>query len=256
MRLEGKRTVVTGAANGIGRAIAQRFASEGSVVTLVDRDEESGLCVADLIREAGGDAVYVGIDVTEESAVSSMIGQAREYMGGIDVLMNVAGLSQTEDLLDIELDSWNADLAVNLSSHFLCTRAAVPVMIEGGGGSVVSMSSVNGVWAIGETGYSAAKAGLISFIKNVAVRYGAEGIRANVILPGTILSEHCEEYWNNKAGAIEKLKKWYPLGRLGTPEDVANLAVFLASEESSFITGTAITIDGGLTAGSRLFGRD
>ncbi|MGB0582318.1 MAG: SDR family NAD(P)-dependent oxidoreductase [Limisphaerales bacterium] len=230
MRLQGKRAVITGAANGIGRAIALRFASEGAVLTLVDLEQAAG---EQLANDIGERAEFVRADVTNEAEVADTIARARATMGGIDTLLNAAGLSQSEDLLGIDLESWNADLAVNLSSHFLCTKAAVPIMTEGGGGTVISMSSVNGVWAIGETGYSAAKAGLISFIQNVAVRYGEDGIRANVIVPGTILSEHCQEYWNSKAGAVEKLKKWYPIGRLGTPEDVANLAVFLASRACS-----------------------
>tara|TARA_Y100001934_G_C12362405_1_gene781477 strand:+ start:1803 stop:2573 length:771 start_codon:yes stop_codon:yes gene_type:complete len=256
MRLSGKRSIITGAAKGIGRAVAQRFAAEGAMVTLVDQDADAGKETTESIRGTGGQATFIHADLTDESAVRDMVVRAREWMNGIDTLINNAGLSITNDLLDIELDDWNADLEVNLSTHFLCTRAALPVMIEGGGGTVVSMSSVNGIWAIGETGYSAAKAGLISFIQNVAVRYGESGIRANVICPGTILSKRCRDNWEGKAGSIEKLKKWYPVGRLGEPEDVASLAVFLASDESSFISGTTVTIDGGLTAGNRFFGKD
>jgi 3-oxoacyl-[acyl-carrier protein] reductase len=168
--------------------------------------------------------------------------------------MNNAGASLTEDLLDIEPDAWQSDLSLNLTSHYLCTRAALPVMIRGGGGNVINTSSVNGLWAIGEFGYSAAKAALISFTKNVAVTYGSQGIRANVICPGTIDTERGGAYWDQKAGGKEKLLKWYPLGRLGRPDDVANLALYLASDESSFVTGATMVIDGGLTAGSQLFG--
>jgi len=130
----------------------------------------------------------------------------------------------------------------------------LPLMIRGGGGSVIYVSSVNALWAIGEFGYSAAKAGLISFAKNVAVTYGPQGIRANVICPGTIETERGAAYWDQKAGSRDRLLKWYPLRRLGKPEDVASLALYLASDESSFMTGSSIVLDGGLTAGSRLFG--
>ena len=115
-------------------------------------------------------------------------------------------------------------------------------------------SSVNALWSIGEFGYSAAKAGLIQFTKNIAVTYGPQGIRGNVICPGTIATESGAAYWDKKAGAKERLLKWYPLGRLGRPEDVALMALYLASDESSFVTGATMVIDGGLTAGSRLFG--
>ncbi len=169
--------------------------------------------------------------------------------------MNNAGGSLTEELLDTEPGAWEADLKLNLTSHYLCTRAVVPVMIRCGGGSLINVSSVNGLWAIGEFGYSTAKAGLISFTKNVAVSHGSQGVRANVICPGTIDTERGGDYWDERAGSKDKLLKWYPLGRLGQPEDIASLAVYLASDESSFMTGSTLVIDGGLTAGSDLFGK-
>jgi len=207
MRLQNKRAVITGAANGIGRATAQRFAAEGAQVVLVDIEVAAGQEAADSIRAEGGRARFLEVDVTDEPAVNRLVAEADEIMGGIDVWMNNAGTSMTEDLLDIELDAWKADLELNLTSHFLCTRAALPVMIRGGGGSVIGTSSVNGFWAIGEVGYSAAKAALLSFIQNVAVRYGADGIRANVVVPGTIDTERGGDYWDQKAGAKEKLIK-------------------------------------------------
>jgi 3-oxoacyl-[acyl-carrier protein] reductase len=254
MRLQNKRAVVTGAASGIGRAIALKFAGEGAGVVIADIDVEAGQGVAMEIQESGGRAEFIETDVTKPRAVDELVARADEFLGGINVWMNNAGASLTEDLLDIDFDDWNADLTLNLSSHYLCTRAVLPIMIQGGGGSVISTSSVNGLWAIGEFGYSAAKAALISFIKNVSVRHGSDGIRANVICPGTIDTERGGAYWDQKAGAKEKLTKWYPIGRLGQPEDIAQLAVYLAADESSFVTGSTIVIDGGLTAGTRLFG--
>jgi len=207
-----------------------------------------------VIREAGGKADFFAADITDKDAVAALVASADSLLGGIDVWMNNAGASLTEDLLDIEPDAWQSDLRLNLTSHYLCTRAVLPVMIRGGGGSVINTSSVNALWASGEFGYSAAKAALISFTKNVAVTYGSLVIRANVICPGTIDTERGGAYWDQKAGGKEKLLKWYPLGRLGRPEDVANLALYLASDEASFVTGATMVIDGGLTAGSRLFG--
>ena len=253
-RLKDKRAVVTGAANGIGRAAAALFARQGAHVVVADIEEDAGEAAAQAIREGDGRADFVAVDVTDHDAVAALVASADRLLGGIDVWMNNAGASLTEDLLDIEPDAWQCDLDLNLTSHYLCTRAMLPVMIRGGGGSIINTSSVNALWAIGEFGYSAAKAALISFTKNVAVKYGSQGIRANVICPGTIDTERGGSYWDQKAGAKENLLKWYPLGRLGRPEDVANLALYLASDEASFVTGATMVIDGGLTAGSRLFG--
>jgi NAD(P)-dependent dehydrogenase (short-subunit alcohol dehydrogenase family) len=256
MRLQGKRAIVTGGANGIGRATAERFACEGAHVIIADRDRATGAATALAIRNSGGHAEFIPADVTEAEAVAELVAQAAERLGGIDVLVSNAGWSLTEDLLDLEPADWDADLRLNLSSHYLVTRAVLPVMIAAGGGSIVTVSSVNAFWCIGEFGYSAAKAGLISLTRNIAVTHGPDGIRANVICPGTIATEAGAAYWDQKAGAKEKLLKWYPLRRLGKPEDVAFIALYLASDESSFVTGAVMVIDGGLTAGSRLFGRE
>ena len=255
MRLQDKRAVVTGGAHGIGRTTATFFAREGARVAIADIDCQAGEAAAQAIRDAGGSADFIAADVTDEAVVAELVARADELLGGIDVWMNNAGTSLTEDLLDIEADAWNADLSLNLTSHFLCARCALPVMIRCGGGSLISVSSVNGLWAVGELGYSSAKAGLIAFTRNIAVTYGPQGIRANVICPGTIDTERGGAYWDQKAGAKEKVVKWYPVGRLGQPEDVAHMAVFLASDESGFVSGSTMVVDGGLTAGSRLFGK-
>jgi NAD(P)-dependent dehydrogenase (short-subunit alcohol dehydrogenase family) len=254
MRLQGKRAVVTGGANGIGRATAERFAREGAHVIIADRNLEAGAAAVEAVRGDGRRADLVPAEMTDEKAVADLFTHVDSLMGGIDVLVSNAGWSLTEDLLEIEPEDWRRDVTLNLTSHYLATRAALPIMIRGGGGSIVTISSVNALWCIGEFGYSAAKAGLISLTKNLAVTYGPQGIRANVVCPGTIATEAGAAYWDQKAGAKEKLLKWYPLGRLGRPEDVANLALFLASDESSFVTGATMVVDGGLTAGSRLFG--
>ncbi len=254
MRLQGKRAIVTGGANGIGRATAELFAREGALVLIADIDHDTGEKVAADLRDQGHQAEFLATDTTDPTAVSALVAHAQTFLGGIDVWVSNAGTSLTEELLEIEPDRWEADLRLNLTSHYLGARAVIPVMVECGGGSLITVSSVNALWSIGEFGYSAAKAGLIQFTKNIAVTYGPQGIRANVICPGTIATESGAAYWDQKAGAKEKLLKWYPLRRLGLPEDVASMALYLASDESSFVTGATMVIDGGLTAGSRLFG--
>lgn len=254
MRLANKRAVVTGGAAGIGRATVGIFAQQGARVVLADIDRDGGQEVADRIRGSGGQADFVEADVTDPQAVKHLIEKARVLLGGIDIWMNNAGGTIGEELHQIEPEVWAADVSLNLTSHYLCCRAVLPVMIEGGGGSIINVSSVNALWSIGEFGYSASKAGVISLTKNLAVTYGPQGIRANVICPGTIDTEKGGAYWDQKLGSKEKLLPWYPVRRLGRPEDVAWLAVYLGSDESSFVNGATLVIDGGLTAGSRLFG--
>lgn len=254
MRLSGKRAVVTGGAHGIGEATAALFAAEGARVVIADIDEASGTKTAATIRQRGHSAEFLPSDMTDPEAVAALVKNAGSLLGGVDIWVSNAGTSLTEDLLETEPQRWEADLRLNLTSHYLGARGVIPVMIAGGGGSFIAISSVNALWSIGEFGYSAAKAGLIQFTKNIAVTYGPQGVRANVICPGTIATESGAAYWDHKAGAREKLLKWYPLRRLGRPEDVAWLALYLASDESSFVNGATMVVDGGLTAGSRLFG--
>jgi NAD(P)-dependent dehydrogenase (short-subunit alcohol dehydrogenase family) len=246
--------VVSGAGGGINGTTARFFAREGAAVVVADKHAENGEAVAASIREAGGKALFVQADVTQPDDVKTLVRTAQEFLGGIDVWMNGAGRALTEDILDTTLDEWEADVRLNLTSHFLCCKAAIPVMLAGCGGSIINLSSVNAFWNIGQMGYSAAKAGLVSLTKNLAVNYGGRGIRANVILPGTIDTARGASYWNDRAGDKQKLLKWYPVGRLGKPEDIAHLAVYLASDESSFMNGAELVIDGGLTIGSTLFG--
>jgi NAD(P)-dependent dehydrogenase (short-subunit alcohol dehydrogenase family) len=254
MRLQGKRAVVTGGANGIGRATAAAFAREGARVVVADIDQSAGVETVAAIRGEGGGAEFLRADVTEPESVNGLVAGAKAFLGGIDIWVSNAGTSLSEDLLELPPELWEAELQLNLTSHYLGARAVIPIMVAGGGGSLITISSVNALWSIGEFGYSAAKAGLIQFTKNIAVTYGPQGVRANVICPGTIATESGAAYWDKKAGAKERLLKWYPLGRLGRAEDVALMALYLASDESSFVTGATMVIDGGLTAGSRLFG--
>jgi NAD(P)-dependent dehydrogenase (short-subunit alcohol dehydrogenase family) len=170
--------------------------------------------------------------------------------------VNNAALAEGEDLLEFDETVWDLNLDVTLKGVFLCSRAVLPAMIEQKGGAIVNIASVNGLAAFGHPAYSAAKAGVINLTKNMAVSYGGQGIRVNAICPGTIRTPIWQSRVEMDPQIFERLAKWYPLGRVGEPEDVAKAALFLASEDASWITGETLTVDGGLMAGSYRMSRE
>jgi len=246
-RLQGKSALVTGGGSGIGRAICIRFASEGASVVVADvvgeRAEEVAVAV-------GGRAVQA--DVTVASDVARMV----ETAGGVDVLVNNAGGGTANGVLEIDEDEWDGDLALNLKSAFLCSKAVLPGMVERGGGVIVNIASVNGLAYFANEPYSAAKAGLINFTRAMAARYGPQGVRAVAIAPGTIRTPIWQERVDEKPEIFERLMRWYPLQRVGEPEDVAAAAAFLASDDASWITGEVLRVDGGLLAGNAQMARE
>jgi meso-butanediol dehydrogenase / (S,S)-butanediol dehydrogenase / diacetyl reductase len=246
-RLSGKRALVTGGGSGIGRATCRRFASEGATVVVADLLGERAEEVA---AEIGGTAVQA--DVTVAADVERMV----EAAGRIDVLVNNAGGGFADDLLEISEEEWDTDVTVNLKSAFLCSKAVLPRMIEQGSGVIVNIASVNGIAFFANEPYSAAKAGLISLTRSMAVRYGKHGIRAVAIAPGTIRSPIWQERVDKEPAIFERLVRWYPLGRVGEPEDVANAAAFLASDDASWISGDVLRVDGGLLAGNAQMARE
>jgi meso-butanediol dehydrogenase / (S,S)-butanediol dehydrogenase / diacetyl reductase len=246
-RLQGKAALVTGGGSGIGRAICQRFASEGASVVVADVVGERAEEVAGGI---GGRAVAA--DVTAAADVARMVADA----GRVDVLVNNAGGGMANGLLEIEEDEWDQDVDLNLKSAFLCSKAVLPGMIERGGGVIVNISSVNGIAYYANEAYSAAKAGLINLTRSTAARYGPQGVRAVAIAPGTIRTPLWQERVDKKPEIFERLMRWYPLQRVGEPEDVAAAAAFLASDDASWITGEVLRVDGGLLAGNALMARE
>jgi NAD(P)-dependent dehydrogenase (short-subunit alcohol dehydrogenase family) len=246
-RLEGKRAIVTGGGSGIGRATCRRFAAEGASVVVADLIGERAEEVA---AEIGGTPVQA--DVTIGADVARMVDAA----GRIDVLVNNAGGGFADDLLEISEEEWDTDVAVNLKSAFLCSKAVLPGMIEQGSGVIVSITSVNGMAFFANEPYSAAKAGLISLTRSMAVRYGKHGIRAVAIAPGTIRSPLWQERIDKEPAIFDRLVRWYPLRRVGEPEDVANAAAFLASDDAAWITGEVLRVDGGLLAGNAQMARE
>ena len=256
MRLPDSVALVTGAGSGIGRAIAERFAQEGARVVVADRNLPGAEETVGRITAAGGAALAVTADVADAAAVAAMASQAEATYGRVDVLVNNAAAAAGDDILDIDGQTWDWNLAVVLKSAFLCSKALLPGMIARRRGAIVNIASVNGLTGLGEEAYSAAKAGMINLTQNLAIKYGHFGVRANVICPGTIRTPIWQARVERRPTIFDELAAWYPLGRVGEPADVANAALFLASPEAAWITGAVLPVDGGLTAGSFRMARD
>jgi NAD(P)-dependent dehydrogenase (short-subunit alcohol dehydrogenase family) len=250
-RLAGKVAVVTGAGSGIGRASANMFVAEGAKVIVAEIDEALGEAGA---REAGAGARFVRTDVTDDESVKQMVRQARDAFGRIDVLLNCAGGSLREDrpVTEVDLSVWDRTIGLDLKGPFLCCRHVIPVMIEQGKGSVVNFSSVvalrgNHIAHV----YMMAKGGLISFTRALAGAYSPKGIRVNAICPGVVLTERVKSRFTDgnqiRFGGIDNMAERYPFG-VGRPEDIANVALFLASDESRMVNGAVIPAEGGISA--------
>lgn len=250
-RLAGKVAVITGAGSGIGRAAARMFVAEGAKVVVAEIDEALGEASA---REAGAGARFVRTDVTDEKSVEQMVRQARETFGSIDVLLNCAGGSVKEDrpVDEVDLSVWDHTINLDMKGPFLCCRHVIPVMLEQGRGSVVNFSSVvalrgNHIAHV----YVMAKGGLISFTRALAGAYSPRGIRVNAICPGIVLTERVKGRFVGgnqiRFGGIDNVAERYPFS-VGQPEDIANVALFLASDESRMVNGAAIPAEGGFSA--------
>lgn len=247
MRLSGKSAVVTGAARGLGAAVADLFAREGACVTVGDVDAAGAEETARRIVLAGGRAVASAGDVSSSEDAERLINSAVECFGGVDVLVNNAGVASAGAVTEVDEQEWDRVMSVNLKGVYLCSRAAVGHMERGGGGSIVCISSASGV--IGQTGqvaYNVSKHGVIGLVRCMALDHAAAGIRVNAVCPGVMNTPMLDALSPEQ---LDWLRAVHPLGRLAEPSEVANLVLHLASEESSFTTGSVVLIDGGLTAG-------
>ena len=249
-KLDGKVAIVTGAASGIGRATAILFASEGAKVVLADWDERQGSRVADELREAGHDAVFVRVDVSRPEDVEGMISTAVERYARLDVLFNNAGIEgEQAPTADCTLENWERVINVNLKGVFLGMKYGIPAMLKGGGGAIINNASVAGIVGFaGIPAYCASKGGVIQLTKAAALEYAKQGIRVNVICPGVIWTPMVERFTAQSDETRKALESLEPVGRFGTPEEVARLALFLASDDSTFCTGAPFVVDGGFVA--------
>lgn len=259
-RLEGKIAFITGAGAGIAKATALAFAREGAKVGLAEINSEQGRATEQAVREAGGEALFVETDVTQDAAVKRAIDATVQRFGGLNVLMNCAGGSVPEDVPvhRMDLDVWERTVALNLRHPFLCCRHGIPHMLAGGGGSIINFSSWLGLMGADRPAYAACKGGMISFTKTLAAEYMSNGIRANAIAPGQVRTERTIKKWENKdmlfadkpspqVRARLAVTKIYPFS-VGEASDIAAIAVFLASDESRMLTGTMLAADGGRSA--------
>ena len=253
MRLAGKNAVVTGAASGIGRETALRFAEEGAAVVCADLDAEGAGAVAAEIAATGRAAHAAGADITSERDVARLAEEALASLGRIDVLVNNAGVTILGGVAELTEADWQREIDINLSGAYRVSKAFWPHFVEAGGGTILSTASIAGVIAAPQdAAYVASKAGLIMLTRCMALDGAATGIRANCICPGFVdtpmfdgfLAEHPDP-----ASALARCAGRTPLGRIGTPRDIADGFVYLASDDARWITGTALVIDGGLTAG-------
>jgi NAD(P)-dependent dehydrogenase (short-subunit alcohol dehydrogenase family) len=244
-RLEGKVAVVTGAASGIGKASARRFAEEGARVVVADRDEAAGKAVAD---EIGG--LFVWADVTVQEDVERMYDTAIESLGGLDVCFNNAGISPPEDdsILSTSLDTWRRVQEVNLTSVFLCCKAGIARMLVRGGGSIINTASFVAVLgaATSQISYTASKGGVLSLSRELGVQFARRGIRVNALCPGPVNTPLLQELFAKDPERAARRLVHVPMGRFGEPEEIAAAAAFLASDDASFITASAFIVDGGI----------
>ena len=249
-RLDGKVCVITGAGGGMGRDAAQLFTEEGAKVCAADVDEAAAQETAQSCAE--GSAFAQQVDVADEQSVAAMMKATVEHFGGIDVLYNNAGISPADDasVLDTSVDAWDRVQAVNTKGVFLCCKHGIPHLLERGGGSVINVASFVAIVgaATSQISYTASKGAVLSMTRELAVQFAREGVRVNALCPGPVETPLLLRIFGDDPAALERRRTHWPTGRLAKAREVVNGALFLASDESSYVTGSTFLVDGGLTA--------
>jgi len=252
MRLLNKVAVITGGNSGIGRATAIRFALEGAKVVIGARDIDAGKEVVDFIKKNGGKSVFVKTDVASEVSVKNLVDFAVKLFGRIDIMFNNAGVDLAKPVTETSEEELNSVLNVNLKGVFYGCKYAIPYMSKQGNGSIINTASTAGIVGLPNmAAYSASKGGVVLLTKEMAIDYAKKGIRVNCVCPGAIMTPMLKKFIDkspNPEETIKNLGEMHPIGRIGKPEEIANAVLFLASDESSFVTGHALIVDGGLTA--------
>ena len=252
MRLQGKIAAITGAGRGIGRAAAELFANEGAIVALLEIDEESGKDAENTIRDAGGEAAFIKPDVADAENVRNAFAAIEEKLGSLHILYNNAAIflgKYDAPVTDLSLPTWERILSVNLSGLFYACKYGIPLIIRSGGGAVVNTSSSAGVIGVPNCdAYTASKGATLSLTRSMAVEYGPQNVRVNCIAPAAIYTDMVRESNLDDSDFDEELfLRTTPLRRWGTPDEIARVALFLASDESSYLNGAIIVADGGIT---------
>jgi NAD(P)-dependent dehydrogenase (short-subunit alcohol dehydrogenase family) len=249
--MQGKVAVVTGASTGIGRAVAVALAKEGVNVVVADVDADRGEKVVVDLEAWGAEAMFVETDVADAAAAERLVARTLERFGRLDYAVNNAGIEGTQaPTHECDLDNWHRTIAIDLTGVFLCMRAELPPMLEQGAGSIVNMSSVAGlVGFAGIPAYTASKHGIVGLTRSAALEYATQGVRVNAVCPGVIRTEMVDRFTNaDPQAAAQMVEQMEPVGRMGTPEEIADAVVWLCSDRSSFVTGQAVAVDGGLVA--------
>ncbi len=249
-RLDGKVAVVTGAARGIGRAVAERLAAAGAHVVIADRDTAESAVAEAAIHQAGGHASTVALDVTNRDQIAEVVAHLYDAHGRVDILVNNAGIVRNAAAVDMSVDDWTSVIDIDLGGVFNCAQAFGRRMVADGRGAIVNVSSICGevtVFPQPQVSYNAAKAGVNLLTKSLAVEWARQGVRVNAVAPGYVATELTLRGRSN-AEWFGTWMRMTPMGRLGEPREIANAVLFLVADASSYITGTVLTVDGGYTA--------